>query len=324
MTAALISPNSAFISGPLTTFASKYENAEFIGDRVVPPILVDAPAATFQKRLRNESINASGKDDLVGARSVINEVSYEIDTDTYRVTSRGLKQPIPRLTVQVSNSALNVREVGVENVMTQIKLRREIRQADLVMTSGNWASGNTGAIANNWNDHVDGAPVTDMKTGLRAIPHNGPGRRVYGVCSDIVWDEISMHPQVMSLRSNGGTDGGPATPEELARYLRIDGILVSAVQKGTAALGLTDTYGRVWGSTTFAFVVVPAQVMSIEQMMFGAVFMQNLDGSQNGVRVREWHDPAQGQGGTDFVAVELSDDEKVIQNDAGYLFTSVL
>jgi hypothetical protein len=52
--------------------------------------------------------------------------------------------------------------------------------------------------------------------------------------------------------------------------------------------------------------------------------MHNLDGSQAGIRVREWYDPAQGQGGTDMIAVELSDHEKVIQNDAGYLFTSVL
>jgi hypothetical protein len=319
----VISPNSAFISGPLTNFAASYANSEFIGDNLVPPFPVDLAGATYQKRLRADS-HAAFADDYVGTRGRINEVTYSLEEATYLTKSRGLSHAIPRLTQQVANAALSPKEIGVETVMQEIKLRREIRQADLIMTGGNWATANTGAITNDWDDYVDGAPVTDMKAGIQAIPFNGASVKIYGVCSDIVWDAVSMHPQVMSLRSNGGSEGGPVAPDELAKHLRISGIFVSKIGKLTSVPGVTATYGRVWGSTTFAFVVVPTTLMSTEQMMFGTTFMHNLDGSKNGVRVREWYEPAQGQGGTDMVAVELSDCEKVIQNDAGYLFTSVL
>jgi hypothetical protein len=317
-----IAPNSAHISGPLTNFAAMYQNSQFVGDFLVPPLLVDEPGATFQKRMRADQ--AISYDDYVGPRSRINEITYELEDDTYSVRPRGLAHACGRQTQQAANAALSPKETGVATVMQGIKLRREIRVADLIMTSGNWASGNTGAITNDWDDYVDGAPVTDMKAGLQAVPFNGDDVKIYGVCSDIVWDAVSLHPQVMSLRSNGGSEGGPVAPDELAKHLRIDGIFVSKVHKTSSALGLTVTYSRVWGATTFAFVVVPKQLMSTEQMTFGVNFMHNLEGSTQGIRAREWYDPALGQGGTDMIAVELSDHEKVIQNDAGYLFTSVL
>jgi len=322
MAAEVISPNSAFINGPLTDFASKYANSQFVGDRLVKPFLVDQIGATFKKRLRVDE--ATLVDDAVGPDSRLNEVSYKVEDDLYLCRPRGLAHPSGKLTQAVSNSALDPKQVGIANLMQHIMLLRENRVASLIMTAGNWASGNTSAVTNDWDDETNGKPVTDMKAGLQAIPFNGEDVDVFGVCSDIVWDKVSLHPQVMSLRSNGGTEGGPAAPSELARYLGIADVLVSKVHKNTAAPGLTASYSRVWGADSFAFVVVPKQVVSTEQMMFGANFMFNIEGGTNGIRVREWFDPGRGQGGTDMTAVELSDQAKVIQNDAGYLFTSVV
>lgn len=322
MAAEVISPNSAFINGPLTTFASKYANSQFVGDRLVKPFLVDQIGATFKKRLRVDE--ATLVDDAIGPDSRLNEVKYQVEDDLYLCRPRGLAHPSSKLTQAVSNSALDPKQVGVANLMQHIALLREDRIAQLIMSSANWSANNRLAITNSWDNETAGKPVTDMKTGLQAIPFNGEDVEVYGVCSDVVWDKVSMHPQVMSLRSNGGTEGGPAKASELASYLGIADILVSKVHKNTATPGLTESYSRVWGTDSFAFVVVPREVVSTEQMMFGANFMFNLEGGVNGIRVREWFDPGRGQGGTDMTAVELSDHAKVIQNDAGFLFTSVL
>lgn len=318
----VISPNSAFINGPLTDFASKYANSQFMGDRLVQPLVVDQIGATFQKRLRLDE--ATLVDDFAGADSRLNEVTYSLEDDLYLCRPRGLAHPSSKLTQRAANAALDPKQVGVANLMQHIMLLREDRIARLIMTAGNWATSNTTAVGNDWDDETNGKPVNDMKTGLQAIPFNGEDVEVIGACSDIVWDKISMHPQVMSLRANGGTAGGPATPSELASYLGISDILVSKVHKNTAVPGLTASYSRVWGVDSFAFVVVPKTLMSTDQMMFACNFMHNLEGSTNGIRVREWFDPGRGQGGTDMTAVELSDHAKVIQNDAGFLFTSVL
>jgi hypothetical protein len=321
MTAYPISPRDAHVSAALSDFASSYVNAQFIADEVSPVLIVEKEADSFWKRSRIDQ--ATIVNDRVGARSAINEINYEVEEATYNTIGRGLKHPIPESLRLNADPALNVQQIGTATVMQYIKLAREDRVATLLMTAGNWASGNTGAAGAVWTDDVDGAPIDDMHTALEAIPFNGEDVRVLGVCSDLVWNDLSIHPQVMSLRGGGNTSGGPVTSDELAKFLGIDGFCVSKVHKNTANLGVTASYSRVWGTNTFAFVVVPKQLMSTEQMAFSVTFRANLPGSSQGMRARQWHDPAQGIGGTDFVAVELKDDEKVVQNDAGYLLTSV-
>lgn len=317
-----VSPASARINNALTDFASAYKNSQFIADDVCPIILTDNESGGFQKRTRKDQ--ATALDNRVGARGKINEATYDLTEGSYSVEGRGLKQAVSESLVLNADAVLNPKELATQNVMQRNMLAREIRVADLIMTSGNWAVANTGAVSPNWDDEIDGVPLTNLQTALQAIPFNGDDVRVIGVCSDVVFDVLSRHPQIMGLRAGGGLDGGPVSPMELAKFLRIDSILVSKVHKNTANNGLTASYSRVWSSTTFAFVVVPAVVVSTEATIFGATFRQNLPGSSKGFRVREWHKDDEGIGGTDYVAAEHKDDEVVVQNDAGYLLTSVL
>jgi hypothetical protein len=317
-----VSPASARINNALTDFASAYKNSQFIADAVCPILLTDKESGSFQKRLRKDQ--ATPLDNRVGARGAIKEASYDLDSGTYLVEGRGLKQAIPEGVVLNADAVLDPKQLATQNVMQRNMLAREIRVADLIMTGGNWAVANTGAVSPNWDDEVDGVPLTNLQTGLQAIPFNGDDVRVIGVCSDVVFDTLSRHPQIMGLRGGGGTQGGPVSPEELASFLRIDSIFVSKVHKNTANTGQTASYSRVWTATTFAFVVVPTVLTSTEATVFAVTHRQNLPGSQKGFRVREWREEGEGIGGTDYVAAEHKDDENIIQNDAGYLFTSVL
>ncbi|MGE0400835.1 MAG: hypothetical protein AB7T06_29260 [Kofleriaceae bacterium] len=317
-----VSPRSAHINGPLSNFASAYSNAQFIADQVSGTVLVEKESDSFHKRTRSDQ--ATIIDDAAGPRASLNEASYDLEEDMYVCRSRGLKQAVPEsLMLNADNPPLNPDQLATANVMQRIKLARERRVAVQVMTSGNWATANTGAVSNVWTDEVNGTPLRDMKTGLQAIPFNGDDVLVFGVCSDVVWDDISMHPDMMALRAGGSTKDGTVSPEELAKNLNIAGILVSKIHYNTAQQGLTASYSRIWGTTTFAFVVVPVQAYSPEQMAFSMTFRHNLPGAVNGIRVRRWHNPDAGLGGSDYVACELKDDEKIIQNDAGYLFTGV-
>lgn len=316
-----VSPRSAHIDAALSDFAAAYTNSQYIADEVSPVILVDKESNAFFKRLRVDS--ATVVDDSAGPRAQLKEASYELEEDSYSVRPRGLRQLVSESLMLNADAALDPDQIAVSNVMNKIKLAREDRVASAIMTPGNWAVSNTAAAAAPWNDTVNSDPLGDLHTALEAIPFNGDDVRVLGVCSDRVWNTLSRHPQIMSLRAGGGTQGGPVRREELADYLGIDGIRVSKIHKNTAALGQTASYSRVWGTSTFALVVVPATLMSTEQTIFCATFRHDLPGGVGGMRVRRWHDPSLGVGGGDYVACELKDDEKVVQNDAGYLITSV-
>lgn len=317
-----VSPRNAHINAALSNFASAYQNSQYLADEVSPVFLVDKESDSFHKRLRIDE--ATILDDAAGPRAQLKEATYDLDEDSYSVRPRGLRQAVPESLVLNADASLSPEQLAVANVMNKIKLARENRVATQIMTAGNWASGNTAAVSNAWSDEASGTPLADLQTGLQAIPFNGDDVRVIGVCSDLVWHALSRHPQLMSLRAGGGSAGGPLSTAELAGFLEVDSILVSKIHKNTANLGATASYSRIWGTSTFAWVVVPTELMSTEQTIFSCTFRHNLPGSVKGIRVREWHDPSAGVGGCDFKACELKDAEKVIQNDAGYLFTSVL
>ncbi len=317
-----VSPRNAHINGALSNFASAYVNAQYIADQASPVFVVDKASDSFHKRLRIDQ--ATILDDAAGPRSQLKEANYELDEDSYSVRPRGLRQAVPESLVLNADASLSPEQLAVQNTLNKIKLAREDRVATQIMTSGNWASSNTSAVTNTWDDEANGTPLADLQLGLRAIPFNGDDVRVIGVCSDVVWHPLSRHPQLMGLRAGGGSQGGPLKTKELADFLEVDDILVSKIHKNTAMLGQTASYSRIWGTSTFAWLVVPTEVMSTEQMMFSCTFRHNLPGGQNGMRVRQWHDPSMGVGGCDYVATELKDAEKVIQNDAGYCFTGVL
>lgn len=307
----------------LTDFASKYANSQFIADNVCPPLLVDKLSDVYYKRSRLN--DATVIDDFVGPRSKIPEVSYAVTTGSYTCKGRGQDSPVPKQIAANADPALNPRQLAVMRAMQGIMLGHEKRIADLVMTSGNWAAGNTGAATAVWTDEVSGVPVTDIHTALEAIPFNGDDVSVVGVCSDLVYHALQRHPQIKDLRGGGDTKGGLLPEAEVASALGLDAIYVSKIHRNTAGQGLTASYSRLWGTTTFALVVVPKVVVSTEQMCFGLTFRcaTGIEGAINGVGTREWHMANEGIGGTDHVAVELQDDEGVVQNDAGYLLTSV-
>lgn len=315
-----LSPRGSHVNATLSTFASKYENSQFIADMLSPTVLVDKESNSFQKRSRVDS--ATIFDDAAGPRSPLQEVRYAIDDDTYLCRPRGLKGVVSQALQQNADAPLDPKEIATQTVMQAIKLARELRVATKIMTSGNWASANT-SNASNWTSAVNGTPLADMQGGLESIPFNGDDVRVLGCCSDVVFHYLSRHPDFLSLRANGGSENGTVTPSELAKYVGFDDLLVSKIHYNTAVLNQTASYSRMWGSTTFAFVVVPKVMMSTEQTVFMPTFRFNADGSSDGILVREWHDPNVGTDGADTIAVSLKDDEKIVQNDAGHLFTGV-
>lgn len=322
MAAQPISPASAHINGALSDFASAYVNSEYIADELSPELLVDKESDDFHVRLRVDE--AEIVDDVIGPRSMIPEVTYSTDTATYVCRGRGQKAVVPEALALNADPALDVRQLAVMRALNGVKRGRELRVANLIMTQSNWAASNTAAAANVWTDKVNGTPVDDIMAAMEAIPFNGGEELdIYGVCSDLVMHALQRHPQIKDLRGGGDATGGLVGGDELARHLGLTRILVSKIHRNTAKRGLTPSYSRIWGTTTFAIVVRPKVVTSTEAAMFSATFRANLPGSSKGIRVREWHDPAQGIGGCDNVAVELKDDEKVVQNDAGYLIRAV-
>lgn len=312
-----LSPASAHVSAALSDFASSYDNGEYFADRVSPIILVDKKADSFHKSPRSNAINTA--DNRVGDRGSPNEAFLGGTTGSYQCLGYGLKGPVTRALQATQDPAVNAKQRTAAMIMNMNMLQREIRVATQITTSGNWAVGSTAAATAVWSDQTTGVPLTDIQTALEAVPSGGEDSLKIGICALEVFHDLISHPQIRDLHGNAV---GQITPNVLADYLGLDELLVSDAQKNTANSGQTAVIARVWLATVFSIVRVPKVLMGLDQQLFSATFRRRLGGG-DGILVREWHVDDEGTEGTDMLAVTHEDDEVIVQDNSGYLITTV-
>lgn len=319
------SPESLNLSTPLTQFASKYENSKMIAPLVSPEIKVSAVAGSFTKRSRAD-VNRTDMDDLFGADGRANELLYSVSTDTFQLVPRALVAFVSGAHSSVVTSGLSPEEEAIAQVMQAIKLSHEKRVATVMTTTTSYTSANRRTagvsskpqVATKWSDWSAGDPLGDLKSAIRALPSAGDEfDRVLWI-SDVVFDALVSHPQILALK---GTTSGVASEEELVSFLRgLDRVAISETTYNSANEGQTASYSRIWSETACGVVLVPKSNPSTEASIFAASF-QHTDG----FRVREERDGLRGYGGSiGYVVEHYTQPAKVIQDDCGVIISGCL
>lgn len=318
-------PEQLNINTPLTQFASGYQNSKFIADRVSPEILVSAVAGTFQKRSRAD-VNRADDDDLFGADGKASELTYTLSSDTYQLVPRGRVAYVGRAHSSVVTSGLDPEQEAVAQVMQAIMLAHEKRVATVVTTTTSYTSNNRHtagtqskpAAATKWSDWSSADPVGDIKAALRKLPSVGDEFKRVMWMSDVVFDALSTHPQILALK---GTTSGVASEMELKSFFRgLDEIVVSETTYNSSNAGQSASYSRIWSETACGIVLVPPGNPSTESSIFAATFRHT-----DRVRVREERDGFRGYGGSAaFIVEHYTQPAKVIQDDCGVIISGCL
>lgn len=311
----MINSHAAHTDAQLSAFAAAYKNSAFIADEVCPVVTVDKRSDKFAKRNRRDV--SMPVNDLIGPTGKSNRATYDVTTDNYSVTDHALHEIVDGSLVRNADAPISPEEWATQNVMQRLMLNREKRVADLIMTSGNWAVGNTGA-GSDWTDEANGEPLNDLNTALEAIPSSGEDARLILVLALPLFNALRKHPQMLGLRAGGGSSAGQLSAAEIAAFIGVDDVKVSRTFITTTNPGQTAVYSRVWDATKAAIIQVPTMVAGPEASLFSCTFRV-----QPGIQTRKWHDPAIGIEGADVVQVGFSDDEKIVQNDMGYLLTGL-
>lgn len=311
-----VSPQGARIDAPLTQFATAYKPAALIADFLSPVVPVPDVAGKYRQRNRRDGSHAVN--DIISPRGKHNEVSYDEIWTSFVCIDRGLvgKVSSQHRRATSANSILDADQSCVQNVQRQMALNREIRVGTQLTTSGNFT--NTGAVGTVWTNQTSSTPISDIKTGIAAIPSGGEeGTMLVGYCALPVWNALTQHPSVLALK---GMSEGLVTMDEFAKYLGLEKIYVSRTRKETANIGQTAVYtSYAFLATVFGIIATPRTAPSgLELECFSATFRQDP-----GVEVRSWDVPDEGKGGSEAHAVEQSDIEVIPQADQGYLLTAV-
>lgn len=311
---------------PLTDFAAAYQNSKFIADRVTALIRVTAIAGTFQKRSRRD-VNRASLDDVIGTSGWANEIGYSLSSDTYALQPRALKGYVDRASRVAAVTALDPEQEMVAQLMQAIGLAHEKRVASVLTTPANYASANqltAGVlskpnVATKWSDWSAADPIGDIKAAIRQLPSAGDDFERVMWISDVVFDALATHPQILALK---GTTSGVASAQELVSYFRgLDRIEIGECTEDTANPGQASaSYSRLWSSTACGIVLVPRSERGTEASIFAASF-RHVDG----VVVRSWDEPGRGYGGSTGIQVEhMTQAAKVVQDDAGVIISGCL
>lgn len=310
-------PSDAHVDSALSTFISSYTNGDYFADIVCPVIETEKSSGKFQQYSRPDF--ARERDLVMAATGQATELGYTLTTGDYACIDYAGVDYVPLKLLSDADEPQRPLERSSSLIMNALLLERERRVATLLTTSGNWATANTGAVSNYWSDGTAGTPLDDILDGLNAIAPgmSGDMRKVF-ICSAEVFADLRKHPQMLA----GGSQKPVLSPGEVADLIGVDEVLVSEAQSTSTNRGQTASYSRIWGSTSAVAVCVPRGEPRGEAGLAAATFRHTLEG-ESPIQVRRWYEAGRGRGGSEAVQVEHSDDEVMVQNDMGYLWTSV-
>jgi hypothetical protein len=308
-----ISPDQVQDDRFLTNLSVQYGNDEYIGLMLMPPAAV--PNLSGEYPTYDKSTRLEGPDDEMNGRSTPNEIDDgNRSTGTYQCSGRSLKNTLDWVTLMNQVSPLNEMIDLTGALLDVMAIKREIRIATALTTSGNFASANVVPVAasNYWDSAGGGDPIGVFQDATsRLWKGRGPAKTI-AYTSLEVWNVVSRHPAILDLSKH--TVRGLATPQSVAEYFGWDGILVSQARRRTSRKGQTATYSRMYGNN-FGIIRV-ATSPSVRNAVFGHTFRWQ------GERTRVWFDPALYTDGGYVAKHSHHEDYKIIASDTGALITT--
>jgi len=244
----------------MTGMTLGYETQEYVADQVLPIL---GPGQGVNERSGKYFVFGPEQFRMIsslrapGTRS--KRIDYAMSKDDFYAQQYLREGAIDDIERKETDPPLS-RERDLIAVLTeQHLLEKEVRVANFLINGGGIT--HTSAFGGSdlgaeWNDHTNATPIDDAKY-VKGIMRAAGGRTPNTVVmSQEVFDELQMCAQIIdSLPMT--TERFRATPEQVARALQIDRVVVARAQYNTAAedVAATLTLGPVWGDTVvFAYI----------------------------------------------------------------------
>lgn len=318
------------IDTPLSNFAMRYQNLEFIALQLLSMLRVAKQSDKYFKFLKGAWFRDEAALRAPGAAS--RGGGYPISTDTYHCEEWAWHEDVPDEVRQNADAPLKPDQDAVEFCVNKIMLRLERLVAALVLTEANWASGHTQDAEGGWTAGASSTFITDMEyaidyvlaaTGFRpnvlAIDHTTYSKLRQ---DDALLDKIKY------------TQKGFVTADLIAAAFDLDRVLVGTAVYSSAeetAAGDDFTSAKIWetnaGKGSGVLLYAP-RVVGPKQPTAGVIFrwlretitgvVQQAPSDAMPVGVRKWREE---NIHSDRVEAFMDADVKLTGDDMGFLFT---
>jgi hypothetical protein len=230
------------IDARLTSIVIAYTNEAFIADQVAPRVPVGQQTFRYLKYNLADGFNMP--ETRVGRTSERNKVEFGGTESEATCENYALDDIVPIDDIRNAPEGYDPEGRAAEGVANLISLGHEIRTADLVFTSGNYATGYKATLSGTSQfSHVSSTPIATIQDAMDAMIMR-PNVAVFGQAA---WSKTRRNPELVSaILGNEGTKG-MITREQFAALFELDEVLVGPGWINSAKKGQTATLARVWG-----------------------------------------------------------------------------
>jgi hypothetical protein len=225
----------------------------FIGDRVMPPMSVDAKSGTYPKlQIAGAELLSEGSTIRTRGGSY-GRVNRVWTTDTYDCIDRGLEEPVDDTDVKDLGRFFNLEASAAKLTLRNIKLAQEVRVAAATLSTANYGSATNSAVA-----YTEGNIATinfarDIGAAVERVNDNGGAANTI-VLSSTVLERLKRSTLLVNFVRGSivGQTQTPVTAQSIAASFADYGItqvLVGRARYNTAKKGQSYVAGAVWGTT---------------------------------------------------------------------------
>jgi hypothetical protein len=305
------------LAGSFQEFDLEMDARGFVGLRVLPVVNVVKSAGTFGK-IKVASLLANRDTKRAPGSGYVRQ-RYEFEKESFSTEEHGAEEPVDDKEAVLYGDYLQAEQVATARARDVVMRNYEIRAAALIFNTGTWSP--TG-ITNEWDDHANAVPITDVETAVAAIydacglPPNAM------VINWKVFRNLRNCAQVVDRLKYAGFNDPKAqsiTAEILAQVFDLEMIIVAGGKKNTKAEGVAAVLDDIW-SDEYAWIGRVATSGDIKEPCVGRTFHYSEDGSQIGGVVESYREE---QTRSDIIRVRQDTDEKVLYSACGAMLGNV-
>ena len=303
---------------------------EFLGDEIAP-VLPVAEKTAFIYRVDQKGDRFRTTNDLRAPGTEARTIDYDFDHPfIYNCVDRSQKKAVPDEHRTMLIGGLRPAATVASEVIGQLKLNREVRIRDMVLTSlpSGDATKSLDINATPWTttgsfiDDILGQ-ITAMETRCGITPNRiAMDHRVLRV--------ITQHQDFIDRVKYTGQPTLDAVQNAFAAAIGFEPGSVKvakiAVQNTAAPGAATPTYARIWGECVLLYYVEPPKPNTMNFAMTAAWNNVDMSGEADGGIVEGWRVKRfrKEENSAEFVQAHRYIDEKVLVPEAGFLFRRVL
>ena len=307
------------VNRPLTDFAQKYMqgNAAFVASRAMPNKEVSKQSDLYYTYNRGDWYRDDMELRADGAESAGS--SFKLSTDPYFCDVFALHKDVTDRQRANSDTPIMLDNSASQFLGLKALIKRELKFAESFMGTGKWTT--DVSPSTKW-DAAAGAPISDVRTGLRTVQLLTGYRPNKAVIGREAFDTLQDNDEILDRISGGATRAQPAdvTRELMASLFELEEIFVMDSVYNTAVEGAADVNAFIGGDDMLLYYAPNS--IGVDEPTAGSQFSWTgqFGSSNNGSRIKRFRMEALE---SDRVEIQSAFDFKLTAPDLGYFLNNV-